>query len=726
MILLLSRWGPLLSRRTNVHPSLTTEKLPHFFFVKQSTMMATTLPALLLLCLIAGIDTKGSAHDAADNDIVVAIVDQIIGDEQQRSSFNGVVAALPQCWRSAVAMIQKAELEIHADSAAALCASLPEAHQKRLALEIADCHMQDRGLPLYQNSIVAQRCTTATVDSATVQMCLKHLTDAGASAYMQYITHVQILCTRQTQELFLRHQLEVKDDISRQYAKISGQSIEQMRALAEFPSIIKEQVTNELKEALQHTLNEQLKDRLNFILQSQATEQAAFVASIMDQQQQRDDEHKVRSDDFQSYQTSVMLQQSREMERQRKVLEEHRAKMQSLTETVSETTLHMQPLFGLQSLVKVATEGYTWITFLLHFLGTFNIVWVITRPQRCHPFRSYLYCLVLTEALLELALTGAVQYGVLSESDRIVCVAELRRWAIFVECGSYVFGMILTCFNSDPVKVGADGSALTRNSRQDLERMLDERLGLVQKMENCAVDANSSHSHGGVARVTPWQEPERCAPAATRLASHTRRGANVNAKESIHDASFAAAATPHRNAAAWQSQRRGERDANYIESPYGYPKYHQNQTPQRSYYPYHQPDPSWRPLDAATTDRHGPAATNHPGPQSSRASVPSQYQEQPAYWNRPDDFHDSFQQQQPATISIDPPPPPGRASPLAFARGVREAVHQPTEPPLCGATNAEYSPGVSLLHGELPTKRFAVTHPMDEPDPKRVAVSAGP
>jgi hypothetical protein len=191
---------------------------------------------------------------------VIVIVDQLIGD--QRHTFERAVVVSPRCWQSAIALVQKAEQYLNAESAATLCASLPEAHQKRLALEIAQCHMQDLGKPFYENTAIETLCTTSSVDFDTVQMCLKHLTDAGENSYTHYITYVQILCTRKTQELFLRYQQEVKDDITSTYAKISGQSIEhmkaisrisqthaeQMKTLSEIPSMVKDHLTNDLKD----------------------------------------------------------------------------------------------------------------------------------------------------------------------------------------------------------------------------------------------------------------------------------------------------------------------------------------------------------------------------------------------------------------------------------------------------------------------------------------------
>ena len=76
-----------------------------------------------------------------------------------------------------------------------------------------------------------------------------------------------------------------------------------------------------MQELLPHALDEQLQDRLDTLFHTQATKQATFFHTLMDQLQQRDDESKDRYDDWTSYQSSLLLQQSRAMEQQRQSLE---------------------------------------------------------------------------------------------------------------------------------------------------------------------------------------------------------------------------------------------------------------------------------------------------------------------------------------------------------------------------------------------------------------------
>jgi len=446
--------------------------------------------------------------------------------------YQPAVKVSPECWRIATTIVQKTQHQIYASDTSKMCEVLPEAHQKRLALEIARCHLQDLGRPLYRSSAAERECTTTSVDHETVQSCLKRLTDSGENAYTQYITYIQVLCIQLTQEVILQYQQKAKDEVAKKYAEISGQSIahmetitSQMQTISEIPALLQDQLTRELKDQLKESLDEQLRDRISELLRTQAAEQASFLGNIMDHLELRDVEHQERVNDWTHYQSSMWQKQAREMEGQRVALDEQRLKMERLSETVSETTQNMQPLVGLQSFIKVATEGYTWITFLLHFLGTFNIVWVATRPQRCHPFRSYLYGLVFGEAVLEFFLTSAVHYELLSDTARLACVTDLRRWALLVECFTYVFGFLSTCLRDSAKDSNNDGD---RPDFQHAQQQIVEYAQPRQHEQYCALvdhhpDQHRLHRHSSdrahegthVLYETPYDKP-----GSTRVRHH--------------------------------------------------------------------------------------------------------------------------------------------------------------------------------------------------------------
>lgn len=412
----------------------------------------------------------------------------IVQTPDQRHDVLSAIKVSPECWKMATTIVQKTHHQLYTEDTTRMCELLPEAHQKRLALEIARCHLQDLGRPLYRSSTTERECSTNDVNLETVQMCLKQLTDSGENAYTQYISYIQILCIQLTQEAIIQGHQKVKDEVASTYAEISGQSIahmkamsllaeshaDQMKTIADIPAKLQDQLSRELKDQLKETLDSQLRQQINEMLRTQALEQANVVEKLMGRLELRDAEQQGRVDDWTHYQSAMWQSQAQEMEKQRVALNEQRLRMESLSEAVSVTSQNMQPLVSIQSLITLALEGYSWITFLFHVLGTFNICWIITHPKRCHRFRSYLLGLVMAEALLEFGLATAVSYDMLSDAGRIACVADLRRWAILLESITYLFGLVGSFINV--------ASKPTINTGyfepvREPERIVDNRLG---------------------------------------------------------------------------------------------------------------------------------------------------------------------------------------------------------------------------------------------------------
>lgn len=308
------------------------------------------------------------------------------------------------------------------------------------------------------------------------------------------MTHVQQWCLRLTHERREEERQAGHRELARKHEALTRQSVqelhgmqalaqqhtEQLRSLAlDLPDQIRESVLQEseelrgqLKETLHDAVNEEIKEniarqlreqldnQLGKIMRDQASAQAAVVERMVQNIELRDTEHQKQFLTLWRSQASEMEHQRIMMEEQRVRLETHRENVRQLSDTVTATTRSMQPLLGLESLVTVATKGYSWATFLLHFLGTFNVVWLCTRPPRCHFFRSHLYALVFLEAFLEIALTAVAAYGqqhfpesawfalpfTLNDSDRIRIITALRQWAFFLECGAYLIGVVLSFF----------------------------------------------------------------------------------------------------------------------------------------------------------------------------------------------------------------------------------------------------------------------------------------
>jgi hypothetical protein len=416
----------------------------------------------------------------------------------------GIAPASPQCWKSAIALFSEFQ-QIDNKDASIICQNMQEDQQKLLALEIARCHLQDLDKPLLKDSEAIHHCRIANKD-LDLKWCLKHLTDAGANAYTHYVSYVQQLCIRLTQERMVSLHYESTNDMANRYADISKVSLEQLELIGELarkhaeqllflanvPDQIKDALDGDLRQVVRDTVSqsleeqmrvqfgEQLDNRLRILLQNQAQQQATMLASILDQVESRDTEQKRQYEGWTAQQRLVWETQVKELDQQRRKMEEHREKMDILSETVSKTTATIQPLLGIQTLVATATQGYNWLAFLLHFLGTFNFVWLITRPKRCNRWRSYLFGLVLVEALLEMGITFLKQENLLTERERVAATIEFRRCATFLEIFVYLFGVL---FFPEPRQ--AEAIPCPPCTPVDVEeRMRVERDQFLQRLEN--------------------------------------------------------------------------------------------------------------------------------------------------------------------------------------------------------------------------------------------------
>jgi hypothetical protein len=418
--------------------------------------------------------------DEQQYDAIVILAHDMIGGEENSSSSIGIPVS-PSCWASAMMALlgPSSPVGTTTTDAASFCANLPETSQKRLALELARCHLEDMQKPLFHSHGKAEECSktspmllrSTSNESSALRSCLAGLTDAGEHAYTHYMPYLQALCIRKTQELFLRHQQSIKDDLAAEYAKMSRTSIEHMESvqqstarhaaelnvkLADMPLAIQNQLADQLSELI----GKELGERLAQAMEQQTNQQSEAFSEILTNIQLQDLQRQQQHDDWGHYQAGMFLKQAQEMERQRDALRESRERIEDLSSKVSETSMTMQPLVGLEAFMKAVTEGYSWISFLLYFLATFNVVWVMTRPERCHRFRLHIFAVVITEAVMELALKGAVTHGLFDEVDRLGWTTELRRLALLLECIAYLVGLLMSFF-------------ATSTDSVDKERILD-------------------------------------------------------------------------------------------------------------------------------------------------------------------------------------------------------------------------------------------------------------
>jgi uncharacterized membrane protein len=430
----------------------------------------------------------------------------------------------PMCWRSATGIFDNLSNDSTMD-ATEICAILPEHQQKRLSLEIARCHLQDLGKSMMKNQAAEDDCSPVNGRMADLDWCLKNLSDTGISAYTHYIMYVQQLCIRLTQDFLFRQQQAAQQQISAQYADISGKSIiqmrtlqqitrehtDQMKALSAIPDQVRERLNGEIQAAVRVTLQESLRDELerqlalqlaqqldgqfSRLLQEQAVEQASFVANILGNFESRERDHKELYEKWSNSQSSMWQKHAGEMKRQQKQMDDHRAKVESLSDTVQMASRTMQPLLGLQALMKTASEGYSWLALMLHFLATFNIAWLLTRPSRCSGFRWYVYYIVFAATATDIAILCMLNNGIITKAERLLLTTELRQLSYVLECAIYLLGLFASFFFVRRKEMRTDDFAANLETQRALLELKEQHGILLQRLQ--APPAMSIHHEQG-------------------------------------------------------------------------------------------------------------------------------------------------------------------------------------------------------------------------------------
>ena len=154
----------------------------------------------------------------------------------------------PQCWRNAM------EASLGTTTATellgtALCNHMSSTHQKRLALELANCHLADVGRDMFVPTSPCHDFVTrqSMMDSLTV--CLRQLTDGGVTSYTHFFTHVHQTCLRLTSEVTIQYQQQVTEQLT----QVSHNAGHVMQAMIEQHDMM--QTTNRQREL--ETLNYQ-------------------------------------------------------------------------------------------------------------------------------------------------------------------------------------------------------------------------------------------------------------------------------------------------------------------------------------------------------------------------------------------------------------------------------------------------------------------------------------
>ena len=90
----------------------------------------------------------------------------------------------------------------------------------------------------------------------------------------------------------------------------------------------------------------------------------------------------------------------------------------------------MKPLLGIESFVTMATNGVTWLTSLVYFLGLMNAIWLLTFSKRHDATRRFMFRIACIEALLEFAMHWMVTQGLLADTERVRGIGILRSWTM--------------------------------------------------------------------------------------------------------------------------------------------------------------------------------------------------------------------------------------------------------------------------------------------------------
>ena len=444
-----------------------------------------------------------------------------------------MVPPSPRCWRLATSIlshVQQGEMSKHpvisSMDAAEICAILPDDYQKKLALEITRCHLADLGKPLLENSGDEESC------NHDLFACLHNLSQAGEHAYTHYVSYVQQLCIRLTQELLFEQHHKSQQEMSAELATIAEKHTNQlqvltaelasssekhtyeqqkhsaelanivenhtyqMQVLSKIPEQVKSELTDKLQRELKMTLQASLKDELHQqlalqleqqldgqltrLLRDQAVEQATFFSNILESFEVRDNHLKER------YAEQMDLY-AEEMKRQQEQIEANRADMERLSENVSQASQKMQPLLGLELFMKTMADGYNWMELIVYFFGNLVVIWALTRPKRCESFRAYLYGLVFVEVAAEVRLLCLYHHNMTDKDDQASVVPYLRNLVRGLECAIYVLGLLSTLFRSRRNSPESTSLDTEDTPKLEIQRILQElrenQLSLQRRLD---------------------------------------------------------------------------------------------------------------------------------------------------------------------------------------------------------------------------------------------------
>lgn len=186
------------------------------------------------------------------------------------------------------------------------------------------------------------------------------------------------------------------------------------------------------------------------------------------------------------------------------------------TQNVEATAEKIKPLLGIESLVSMATNGFTWLTSLLFFLGLLNGMWLLSLSPRHDYTRRIMFRMACIEALLEFAMHWMVTQGLLADEERVQGIDVLRSWTMTLECILYVFGLILSVFKR-PKKKHDDTPAMNNEA-------IVEMMQLMTNAERMRKETISPREQARVGEVVMPRMPSPAAQVTNEASESSPSG----------------------------------------------------------------------------------------------------------------------------------------------------------------------------------------------------------
>ena len=425
----------------------------------------------------------------------------------------------PECWKTAMALFYRqaspqSQSHSHShsqssssaggyrtaasatrwESAHSLCARMHEDHQKLLALLIAKCHLHDLGRDLLDDPTAWDECwQQAWQHRDALLKCLRQLTDSGVNAYTHYVTYVQQLCTRLTQELVLQSHSLAHQELTDQYERLAGRALERLETLDECAhraatnAVSQHQrwakrwhanATSTLQKSLVRTvrmqLGVQLEAQLGILLERESHALTLHAERLVHQANERDEERRREQQAWTDQQGRLWQHQVGEWEHLQSNLRHYQDRLEHLTESVRNATQTVFPMAQVRSVLTAIAASYSWWTLVWRLMSQGVGIWMATRLLRRPQLRSYLVGVVLLETLVIGALTRAMAYHLCSEATMLQITRDVRQGSFYLQCATCLIGSILPLLrNTDPPPV--QGAASTQSK--------DNGLATAQQIE---------------------------------------------------------------------------------------------------------------------------------------------------------------------------------------------------------------------------------------------------